>query len=346
MTDPTPACLRRHEARSAESASQPSIAVIGAAGFVGSASLRALTASCDVKTTAVVRQQPLVPDPRVRYMIADTTDLRSLTRALEGVDVVVHAASYTGADVGLSESINYIGTQNVLQASSIQAIERVINVSTIGVYGAGPFNDIVEDAREPNPVTTLSATKAAADNLVRSHGGTTVRPGFVYGPGDRWFLPGLRSILEATQGWVEDGRALLSVISVDELGALIAELARSCTTDDQGVLYHAAEPDPRTVYGIASQLAGNGFALPNRSYTYLEALSHADDLGLTGRQIDLVGRDHWINASRLWARTGRTPSAGVPAADAPKRDCGCGGGCGETITEHSVLSSESGSKVL
>ena len=319
MTDSLPARLHRQNPRPAQFTSpgeqlrQRSIAVIGSAGFVGSAILRALTDFHGLRITALVRRPPQAPDPRVRYIFADITDHLSLARALEGVDVVVHAASYTGSDERLSEAINYVGTDNVLTACSLHKIQHVINISTIGVYGPGPFSDIVEDSREPNPVTLLSATKAAADNLVRSHGGTTVRPGFIYGPGDRWFLPGLQSILSATQAWVEEGEALLSVISVAELGQLIAELARTYSTSDHGALYHAARPEPETVHGVSARLAGISFALPEQSYTYTEAIARSDEFGLSARQIDLVGRDHSINSNQLWARTQRTP--GSPSID-------------------------------
>ncbi len=284
-----------------------SIAVIGSSGFIGSATLRALALS-GCRVTAVVRTPPHVQHADVRYVTADIAELRSLVHALEGVDVVVHAASYTGPDERLCETVNLTGTDNVMTAAELHKIEHVINVSTIGVYGPGPFRNVVEDTRAPHPVTALSAARAAADELVRARGGTTVRPGFVYGHGDRWFRPGLESILARTQAWIDHGSALLSVIEVDELGALIAELALSCSTPDKGALFHAAHPEPRTVRDIAVQLANKGTALPVDSCTYAEILSRAADLGLSARQIDLVGRDHSIDASKVWDRTRRPPS--------------------------------------
>lgn len=281
------------------------IAVVGASGFIGAATLRVLRETrCQV--TAVVRQQPTdPPDPGVRVVLADVTDRRSLQVAFDGIDVVVHAASYTGSDARLAEAINLRGTENVLAAAGAHGIEHVINVSTIGVYGLGPFRNVVEGTREPSPVTALSTTRAAADRIVRDSGGTTVRPGFVHGRADRWFLPGLRHILDKTRAWIDRGVAELSVIGVDELGTLIAELAMTCADDDQGGLFHAANPESRSVHDLATELGG-GFIVPSTSYTYEEALIRARDRGVTARHLDLVGHDHTIDGSRLWGRTGRT----------------------------------------
>ncbi|MFE3290215.1 NAD-dependent epimerase/dehydratase family protein [Rhodococcus sp. NPDC059234] len=288
------------------------VAVIGASGFIGAATLRALVAAGG-EVTAVVRRPPAAPLAEVRYQQADLGDLRTLVRAFEGVDVIVHAAGYTGADGDLCEQVNYVGTQNVLAAADVHGVEAVINLSSIGVYGPGPFTDVVEDTREPNPVTAVSATRAAADRIVRAHGGITVRPGFIHGRRDRWFLPGLRHILGKTRAWVDGGAALLSTISVDELGSLIADVALTCSVDDRGALFHAAHPEPHSVFDIATELAGNDLVAPDARCTYAEALAHAATAGLTARHIDLVGRDHTINPTRLWHRTGRTPMPGAGA---------------------------------
>ncbi len=259
----------------------------------------------------MVRREPASPRTDIRYALADLGDPHTLARALVGVDVIVHAAGYIGPDAHLCEQVNMVGTRNVLAAADVHGIDFLINLSTIGVYGPGPFRDVTEDTREPNPVTTVSAARAAADRIVRARGGTTVRPGFVYGQGDRWFLPGLRHILDKTQAWVDNGAALLSIISIDELGSLIADLALTCSDNDRGALYHAARPEPLSVYDIATGLVGKDLVAPDTRCTYMEALALAAGVGLTARQVDLVGRDHSIDSTRVWHRTGRTPCIGT-----------------------------------
>ncbi|MFC9515365.1 NAD-dependent epimerase/dehydratase family protein [Nocardiaceae bacterium NPDC056970] len=280
----------------------PHVALVGASGFIGGATLRALAASRG-EVTAPVRRIPDSPTPGVRYVLSDIGVPSTLHSALDGVDVIVHAASYTGPDEKLCRRINYEGTRNLLAAAEARSIDFVVNLSTIGVYGPGPFRDVVEDTREPNPVTTLSATRAAADRMVRAQGGITVRPGFVHGQGDRWFLPGLRHILTRTGSWIDDGAALLSLISVDELGELIAHLALTGSDADRGALFHAASPQPLSVFDIATRWATDD--LPDTSCSYAEALARAAAVGLTDRHIDLVGRDHTIDGTKLRRRCDR-----------------------------------------
>lgn len=282
---------------------RPHIAVVGASGFIGGATLRALAASHG-EVTAAVRRIPKSPTPGVRYVLSDIGVPSTLHAALDGVDAIVHAASYTGPDETLCRRINYEGTRNLLAAAEARSIDVVVTLSTIGVYGSGPFRGVVENTREPNPVTVLSATRAAADRMVRARGGITVRPGFVHGEGDRWFLPGLRHILTRIGAWIDDGAALLSLISVDELGELIARLALTGSDADRGALFHAASPTPLSVFDIATRSATGG--LPATSCSFAEALARAAAVGLTDRHIDLVGRDHTIDGTALWRRYDRT----------------------------------------
>lgn len=293
------------------------VAVLGASGFLGAATLRALVARGG-GPIAVTRTPPASPVAGARYARADVTDLSSLVSVLRSADAIVHAVSYTGPDEQRCGTVNLAGTTNVLAAADLLGIEHVVGVSTIGIYGPGPFRGVVEGTRDPAPVTRLSATRAEADRLVRRAGGVTVLPGFVHGAGDRWFGPGLRRIVAALGAWVDEGAALLSVIALEDLGALIADLARTCTAADRGVVFHAAHPIPCTVRDLATTLAGNDFRAPSVSLSYADAVTRAPAAGLTVRQIDLVGRDHTIDGTRLWRRAGRAPEGDRPAQRVPR----------------------------
>ncbi|QRI77648.1 MULTISPECIES: NAD(P)-dependent oxidoreductase [Rhodococcus] len=289
-----------------EGSSQPlRIALIGATGFVGGAVLAALTAS-GVPCTAVARRPDELPPAATRTAAADLTEPSSLDAVVAAADVIVHAASYTGSDPQTCDAVNRAGTGNLLAAAVRQHRPHVIYVSTIGVYGPGPHRGVDEDAVVPNPVSVLSESRLAAELAVRDYGGTVVRAAFVYGPGDRWFVPGIAQILTRLGAWVEDGRPLLSVISVGDLGRLIAALAvRGTRPGSGGEVLHAAHPDPVSVRALASAFArGAGFDLPRTSLGYDEAVAVAPERGLTERHIDLAGHDHYYDATRIWRETG------------------------------------------
>jgi UDP-N-acetylglucosamine 4,6-dehydratase (inverting) len=85
--------------------------------------------------------------PAIRYFIGDIRDLDRLRRAMEGIDVVVHAAALKqvpAAEYNPFECIktNVMGAQNVIDACLDMGIKRVIALSTdkaaapINLYGA------------------------------------------------------------------------------------------------------------------------------------------------------------------------------------------------------------------
>jgi UDP-N-acetylglucosamine 4,6-dehydratase (inverting) len=85
--------------------------------------------------------------PEIRYFIGDVRDLERLRRAMEGVDIVVHAAALKQvptAEYNPFECIktNVLGAQNVIEACLDTNVQRVVALSTdkaaapINLYGA------------------------------------------------------------------------------------------------------------------------------------------------------------------------------------------------------------------
>ena len=104
---------------------------------------------------------------RLRFFIGDVRDLERLRMAMEGIDVVVHAAALKqvpAAEYNPFEAIktNVIGGQNVIDAARGAGVKRVVALSTdkaaapINLYGA----------------TKLCSDKlfVAANNYAGSHG--------------------------------------------------------------------------------------------------------------------------------------------------------------------------------
>ena len=85
--------------------------------------------------------------PALRFFIGDVRDAARLRRAMEGVDVVVHAAALKqvpAAEYNPFEAIktNVLGAQNVIEACFDNGVQRVVALSTdkaaapINLYGA------------------------------------------------------------------------------------------------------------------------------------------------------------------------------------------------------------------
>jgi UDP-N-acetylglucosamine 4,6-dehydratase/5-epimerase len=94
-------------------------------------------------------------DPRVRFIIGDVRDKDRLTRALDGIDYVVHAAAtkiVPTAEYNPFECIktNINGAMNVVDACIDRSVKRVVALST---------------DKASNPINLYGATKLASDKL-------------------------------------------------------------------------------------------------------------------------------------------------------------------------------------
>ena len=94
--------------------------------------------------------------PQLRYFIGDIRDKNRLSRAMEGVDIVIHAAALKHVSVAEYNPFefiqtNVIGTQNLVDVSLDQGVENFISLST---------------DKASSPTNLYGATKLCADKLV------------------------------------------------------------------------------------------------------------------------------------------------------------------------------------
>ena len=94
-----------------------------------------------------VEMQAKMTDPRLRFLIGYVRDLERLTRAVEDVDIVIHAAALKHVPIveyNPFEAIktNVLGSQNIIDACLRENVETVICVGTdkavspLNTYGA------------------------------------------------------------------------------------------------------------------------------------------------------------------------------------------------------------------
>lgn len=94
-------------------------------------------------------------DPRLRFLLGDVRDVDRLRRAVNGVDVVVHAAALKqvpACEYNPFEAVktNTLGTQNVAEACIDAGVERAMALST---------------DKAVSPANLYGATKACAERL-------------------------------------------------------------------------------------------------------------------------------------------------------------------------------------
>jgi UDP-glucose 4-epimerase len=131
------------------------VAVTGAAGFVGSRLVPALTAAGVRRIVGLDVRDPVRLAPGFEHHLVDVAG-RELESMLRGVDAVVHLAAVVDpiVDDALMARVNVEGTRRVLDAAARVGVRKIVRVSTAAVYGAWPTNAVplTEDSPlRPNP---------------------------------------------------------------------------------------------------------------------------------------------------------------------------------------------------
>jgi UDP-glucose 4-epimerase len=129
----------------------------------------------------------------------DVLDAPALTDAMEGSDIVVHAAGIAGIDTVIKDpvrtmQVNMMGTANALEAAKVNGVKgRFIDFSTSEIFGSMAYksteesNTVAGSAGEARWVYAVS--KLAGEHLAHAYFKqygvpcVTVRPFNVYGPG-------------------------------------------------------------------------------------------------------------------------------------------------------------------
>ena len=172
------------------------IFLTGGTGFIGShTAWRLMQAGhklhCLVRDTSDTRS---LQEWGAHLVQGTVHDLAALQEGMQGCEVLIHLANvYTfwEPDMSVLPRVNVEGTSTVMQAAAAVGVRRVIDVSTVAVYGLPdekPFNEETPHAAQ---LTTLYAcTKREAEKIVRQtvaeHGMELVvlQPGAVIGAGD------------------------------------------------------------------------------------------------------------------------------------------------------------------
>jgi nucleoside-diphosphate-sugar epimerase len=199
--------------------------ITGATGFVGSHIAEAFVGAgyrvrCGVRATSDTRW---ISDLPVELVPLDLSRPEDFDGALEGVDVVVHAAGITRArreeDYFL---VNAEGTRRLAEAAAGTRVRRFVLIGSLAARGP---DDLARDGRD-HPESAYGRSKLEAEAHLRALDERIIdtialRPVAIYGPRDTDFLPLLKI---ACRGFlVLPGKGLLQpVYAADVARAALA----------------------------------------------------------------------------------------------------------------------------
>ena len=189
---------------------QPVLAMTGATGFVGGATMRlAIDAGWHVRA---LTRRPQPEREGVTWIAGALDKPDRLAEMAAGSDVVMHIAGVVNVPTRAAFEVgNATATGHVIDAARVAGVSRFIHVSSLA-------------AREPG-LSNYGWSKERAEIIVQASDldWTIVRPPAVFGPGDTEMLDLFRMARRGIALLPPTGR--MSAIYVDELARLLVALA-------------------------------------------------------------------------------------------------------------------------
>jgi dTDP-glucose 4,6-dehydratase len=159
--------------------------VTGGAGFIGSNFIRdflknnsnSQIINLDLLTYAgnLENLKDLENNSRYHFIKGDINDRNLVFSLVKSVDAIVHMAAESHVDRSIEDSslfvkTNVLGTHTLLEAARLNNNKRFHHISTDEVYGSLGLNDPkFKETSSYDPRSPYSASKAAADHLVRAY---------------------------------------------------------------------------------------------------------------------------------------------------------------------------------
>lgn len=154
------------------------------------------------------------------------------------MDVVIHSAAMlnTIAPFKAFREANVTSTRNICELCLEYKVSRMVYVSTCDVFGLPQKNRVLSESSPYRPWSEPYAdTKIEASRLVKEFGQgglnyTIIYPGWVYGPGDKAFMPSLIAQMQSGIMPVWDGgRYKIGMVYIDDI---IDAFIRALTKDE------------------------------------------------------------------------------------------------------------------
>jgi 2-alkyl-3-oxoalkanoate reductase len=232
------------------SVSKAPILVTGGTGFVGNALVQRLAKSGNhvrvISRSDSGKQQEILRETCSEWDLVEFYkgdiggSIEPLLPAFEGVNEVYHIAGLTNsiADDAVFQRANVTATENVCEAALRTGIRKLVYVSTCDVFGIPTAHEVITEATphrpwgEAYPDTKIEGTEVVRAYQKKGLISTILYPGWIYGPGDRAFLPSLaRQLQDGIMGfWCRGGFEVYFVYIEDLVDALV--LAMSSTEAD------------------------------------------------------------------------------------------------------------------
>ena len=152
------------------------ILVTGGSGYLGSILTRKLLAKnykvriLDNFLFGKESIKEIQKNENLEIIEGDIRDLAAVSKAIKGVDAVIHLASIVGTqsadlDPKTSMEVNFMATRNIAELCKLYKIKQFIFASTCSVYGAQP-DQLISENSEVNPLDSYGQSKFDSERAI------------------------------------------------------------------------------------------------------------------------------------------------------------------------------------
>jgi nucleoside-diphosphate-sugar epimerase len=238
--------------------------VTGASGLVGSQVAAELLARGQ-PVRAMVRapeKGTFLQEKGSQVVIGDVREPAAFATALDGIDVAYHCAAVVGPSFSKKDiyDTNLTGVKNLLEAARNHPGIRLVLVSSVNVLGTRNLDPATEDlpcrrSNDPAADVKIEAERLALAHCRQGLDLTIVRPGFIYGPGERHNLPRLVSaIARGKFRFLGSRHNVVPLVHVQDV--VQALLLAGDNPVSRGKIYHVSDGSRTTIGELADYLAG------------------------------------------------------------------------------------------
>lgn len=243
------------------------VLVTGGTGFIGGRLVEHLVIDHGAEVRVLVKnfaRAPRIARLPIRMFPGEVTDLKAVTKAVEGCDVVFHCAYGNAGSPQEQKKVTVEGTENVLKAALNQKVNRVVHVSTISVYGKTPDGEMDESAPRRRSNDVYADSKLEAEELAFKYYRekrlpvSIIQPTIVYGPyGKTWTVSPINQLKTNRVILVDGGTGLCNAVYVDDVVKAMVLAATREKAIGEIFLISGGEPMPwEDFYGAYEHMLG------------------------------------------------------------------------------------------
>lgn len=307
--------------------------VTGGGGFLGAALARRLRERGDEVRVYGRGSYPDLEALGIDCAKGDVGDYEALKAACDDRDVVFHVAAKVGLWGAYEDfhAVNVEGTKNVLRACQAQGIRKLVFTGSPSVvFHGGDIEGVDETAPYPARFDSFySQTKALSEQmaLAANHdrlSTVSLRPHFIWGPGDRSILPRVIARQKAGRLFrIGHDDKLVDTIYIDDAveAHVLAAIQLSPLSEISGKAYFLSGGDPRPIWEFMERmLAAAGLGPVKKRIPKAVALTAAalcegawgalrlaSEPPLTKFLVHTLTTSHWFDISAARRELGWSP---------------------------------------